>query len=149
MGESFVEEIFTKLLDEKLQEIVNNNIDILSGHEVENNSGNYFTQVIGHVKKYFENKIVERDNVIKELRTRIQHLELKVELSEIKIKYQEMLIDNNEQYARRSMLILKGVDIKNTIFNGIDKLKLEIEDIEVGRAHRTGSKYKNNDGKLQ
>ena len=147
MDESFVKEIFTKLLDEKLQEIVNDNIDIISGHEVENNSGNCFTQVIGHVKKYFENKIVKRDNVIKELRTRIQHLELKVKLSEIKIKDQEMLIDNNEQYTRRSMLILKGVDIKkkkkpddilNIIFNEIDKLKLEIEDIEVDRAHRTG-----------
>ena len=53
-----------------------------------------------NVNKYFENKIVERDNVIKELRTRIQHLGLKVELSERKIKDQEMLTDNNEQYAR-------------------------------------------------
>ena len=127
MDEPLVKEIFTKLLDEKLQEIVNNNIDIISGHEAENNSGNCFTRVIEHEKKNFENKIVERDNVIKELRTRIQHLELKVELSGI--KDQEMLIDNNEQYARRSMLILKGVDIKknekpddilNIIFNEID-----------------------------
>ena len=56
------------------------------------------------------------------------------------------------------MLILKGVDIKkngkpddilNTVFNEIDKLKLEIEDIEFDRAHRTGSIYKNNDSKLQ
>ena len=45
MDESFVKEIFTKLLDEKLQEIVNTNIDIISEHKVENNSGNCFTRL--------------------------------------------------------------------------------------------------------
>ena len=66
--------------------------------------------------------------------------------------------DDNEQYTQRLNLIVDGVrmnrnetpdDTRDKILNEIDRLGIEIDDLEIDRAHRIEHPYRDQRGHLQ
>ena len=88
---------------------------------------------------------------------RIDALEKKVSYLESRERIQRnvnelllRMIDDNEQYSRKQNIILDGLkvmkndsdeSIRKQIITEINRLKLDIKDWEVVRAHRSGRSY--------
>lgn len=108
------------------------------------------------VNKLIDDRYDERENA---LVTRIQQLERKVASLEheqafasVCRKNLERKIDDCEQYSRKVSLVLHGVPVKRgdddsairqLVVEEIKRLKLDILEREVDRAHRTGAPYFN------
>lgn len=104
-------------------------------------------------------ELQNRDKIINNLRTRINVLEKDVNISKIKMEHYEMNLDDNEQYSRRHSIRLAGIEKKKQketpgevmqkIYEEMDYLDAHIDELEIDRAHRTGSKYQDENGKWQ
>ena len=84
------------------------------------------------------------------LRERIRHLERETSIAKLQRNILEKLINQNEQYSRKPNLVIDGMKIigkvsddkiRSLVIDEIRRLKLDIKDFEVVRAHRTGKTY--------
>ena len=105
-------------------------------------------------------KLLEED--IESLRGKIHDLQRNVDwlssakrVSDCLHKLMLRKIDQNEQYSRKQNLIVNGMriakqdnddTIRNKFLDEIERLKVNIQDFEVVRAHRTGHPYTDQDG---
>ena len=111
------------------------------------------------IKTLHQAELKNRDTIIDKLRTRINVLENNVAVSNLKIEHLEINIDDNEQYSRRHSLRLSGLekrkynetadDVMRGVYDEMDRLDAPINELEIDRAHRTGKKYKDEEGKWQ
>ena len=95
-------------------------------------------------------EIVKRDKQITELQTQIENLQRKQYINEFFHDLHTRLIDENVQYSKKVNLIITGMDIsknennndiRQKVLNEIDRLRLDIDDLEVDRAHRYGTSF--------
>ena len=108
------------------------------------------------LEEKFKNEIKLRDEKIVHLERRLDLLELKHGASEILRSHNSRLIDDNTQYSKKVNIIIKGMpvskkhgneNIRKMVLDEIDRLRLDIDDLEVDRAHRHGQTYSNKYGK--
>lgn len=97
----------------------------------------------------------ELENEVAALKRKVYGLEVRQETNEY---FRDVLlrrIDDNEQYSRKTHLILDGFKIpermndgaiKQLVLDEIQRLKLDISKLEVDRAHRHGAPYTDNRG---
>ena len=104
-----------------------------------------------------EAKVAGQERIIKEQIQRIEILESKNIIQGIANEYLVRSIDDQNQYLRRQNLIADGLfirkdatdkDIRDTVINHFKKMKVDIIDEDIVRAHRTGRPYRDNSGKL-
>lgn len=105
------------------------------------------------------------DAAVEPLLVRIAALEQKLKVQqrshqqlELRVNLLDRRNDDGEQYTQRLNLILDGVrmyrdetpeDIRDTILREVDRLEIEIDDLEVDRAHRIDLPYRDQRGYLQ
>ena len=75
------------------------------------------------------------------------------------MEHYEMNLNDSEQYSRRHSIRLAGIEkkkqketpdeIMGKIYEEMDYLDANIDELEIDRAHRTGSKYQDENGKWQ
>lgn len=97
----------------------------------------------------------ELENEVAALKRKVYSLEVRQETN---VYFRDVLfrrIDDNEQYSRKTHLILDGFkipdrmsdsDIKQLVLDEIQRLKLDISKVEVDRAHRHGAPYTDSRG---
>ena len=80
------------------------------------------------------------------------------QISDMYRDHHARLIDDNSQYSKKVNIILSGMpirhdysneDIRNAVIDEIERRNLEIDEIEVDRAHRHGQSYTDNCGRRQ
>lgn len=90
------------------------------------------------------------------LKREIEKLKSEHELSELYAQHLARRIDDNNQYSRKVNLIIDGLDVKRgdsdrqirkLVIAEIRKLKLDILDREVDRAHRHARAFKDRNGR--
>ena len=95
---------------------------------------------------------------IKSLKNELMNLRMANIQLESRFSLLERRNDDSEQYSQRLNLIVDGVkirgnetpdDIKAKVFKEIDHLGVEIDDIEIDRAHRIERPFKDQHGRLQ
>ena len=129
---------------------------------------------IKEVEERLDRDLLERDSVIQELQiklatlessksTKIESIEKRVaelesekERSYVIQQLHSRLIDDQNQYSRKTNLIIEGMNIKqndndkhirNLVVSEIKRLDLDINTREVDRAHRTGKSFTDRNGK--
>ena len=115
-----------------------------------------FQNNISELKRSHEYELQKRDEVITNLQTRLSYVEKKSAINGIVCEQNSVSIDNNEQYARRHTLRITGLekgkqretanDVLEAMYDEMDYLNAPIDELEIDRAHRTGKKYKDENG---
>ena len=117
---------------------------------------------IKEVEERLDRDLHERDSTIQELQIKLSSLENRVnELETAKVRSDAIhqlharLIDDQNQYSRKTNLIIQGLNvnandndknIRNLVLQEIRRLNLDIPSREVDLAHRTGRTYTNRNG---
>ena len=123
-----------------------------------------FTMEEARLKEFIDEQLQKRDELISSLHGQIDKLVKRTTALENKQLELEFLfglvqrrIDDQDQYARRLNLVVRGVPtsvkvdtkIKILIAEDIEKQELDIDQLEISRAHRHGIPYHDNNGVLQ
>ena len=111
-----------------------------------------------------ENKVLEQDNRLEVVDSHLKELEYKVNVLESGKILQGIVndhlvrcIDDQNQYQRRQNIIIDGLfipknsgdkEIRQIVIAHFKKMKINVFDSEVVRAHRTGKPYRDTNGKF-
>lgn len=108
------------------------------------------------VNEICESLMIERDAKIARLEAKVRTLEIQHETSLVFRQLLMRKIDDQEQYSRKTHLIMDGFDItrnmndediKQLVIDEIRRLKLKITPDQVDRAHRHESQFTDKKGK--
>ena len=114
-----------------------------------------FEKQLEDLKVKFNSQLKVKDVNIKKLQTRNDMLEMRIGVAECLIKENCSLIDDAEQYYRRHSLRINGIapkynensdDVLQSVSNEIKRLNLNIAEVEIDRAHRSGAPYTDHAG---